>query len=115
MEGPEGENVWTETHRQQLQQGNVSDPPARRHNAVVPKLAHPASAFLVCSPSSPSASFPTSALAALQSLSCCLPLGVCVCVCLHSAVCVCLCVHVGVMMQQAEVVQPWQQKDHLDS
>lgn len=81
MEGPKGGggDLWTETHRQQLQQGNVSDPPADRHDAVVRELAHPASAFPVCSPSSSSASFPTSALAALLSLSCCLPPCVCVC------------------------------------
>lgn len=44
MEGPEGWNVWTETHRQQLQQGDVSDSPVARHDGMVHKLAHPASA-----------------------------------------------------------------------
>ena len=47
--------------------------------------------FLLCSPSSSSASFPTSALTALLRLSCCLPL--CACVCFHLALlCVCVCV-----------------------
>lgn len=44
MEGPEGCNVWSGTHRQQLQQGDVLDPPAHRHDGVVRKLAHPAPA-----------------------------------------------------------------------
>lgn len=39
--GVKGRFVWTGTHRQQLQQGKVSDPPA--HDAVLLELAHPAS------------------------------------------------------------------------
>ena len=67
-----------ETHRQQLQQGDVSDPPADRHDAVVRELAHPESARLpLLSSSLPSASFPTSALTESQLLP------ATVCVCLH--------------------------------
>lgn len=64
--GGRGGDAWTDTHCQQLQQGKVSDPAARRHDAVVHKLAHPATPFpLVCSSS---ASFSTSALAESQLL-----------------------------------------------
>lgn len=78
-----GDNVWTETHRQQLQQGSVSDPPDAA--TVVHELAHP----VVPLPSS--ARLPPlplgSPLLPSLSLSCCLPL----CVRLHSAMCVRVC------------------------
>lgn len=85
-----GKTHGTKTHRQQLQQGNVSDPPADRRDTVICKLAHPGSAFpLHTCPCSSSASFPTLAPAALPSLSCSLPLCVDVCACIQLYVYVC--------------------------
>lgn len=43
--GREGGTLWSDTHCQELQQGKVPDPDARRHDAVVHKLAHPATPF----------------------------------------------------------------------
>lgn len=41
--GVRGDNVWTGTHRQQLQKGSVSDPPDAA--TVVHELAHPVVLF----------------------------------------------------------------------
>lgn len=78
-----GVNVWTCTHREELQQGDASDPPADRHNAVVHELAHSALAVSRLLASSSSAWFHTSALAESQLL----PATGCMCVFAFSGVC----------------------------
>lgn len=76
--------MWT--HRQQLQQGNVPDPTADRHDAAVPQLAHPLSRLALFSSARLPllhASLATSALVEPQLL----PAAACMCVFAFGSVC----------------------------
>ena len=100
--GVRGDNVWTGTHRQQLQKGCVSDPPDAA--TVVHELAHPVVLFPRLLAFLLFRLVPHFCPRWVSAAAC-----HCVCVCIRRCVCVCVCVCVGLMMQQA-VVQPWQRK-----